>query len=65
VPIDLIGGGYRWPGARKLNPKLAAMILGAEVRVALAPRTTITSTGEVGEAVAPLVDESDYNGADQ
>jgi hypothetical protein len=65
VPIDLIGGGYRWPGAPKLNPKLTAMILRAEIGGALAPMTAITSTGDVVEAVAALVAESDDNGADQ
>jgi hypothetical protein len=47
VPIDLIGG-CRWPGAPKLNSKLAAMILRAEIGAALGPMTAITSAGRRG-----------------
>jgi hypothetical protein len=42
VPIDLIGGGHRWPDAPKLNPKLTAVILQAEIGVPLVKAMPMT-----------------------
>ena len=42
MPIDLIGGGHRWPDAPKLNPKLTAVILQAEIGVPLVKAMPMT-----------------------
>ena len=50
IPLDLVGGSHRWPGARLLDPDLVARILATEIGVSTG---TATSTDSITVTVTP------------